>query len=681
MATTGYRLPKNSGALAEMLRKHVAREGSRSVIARLKWEIYELYIAGFRRFEAINWRTGTFNPFWLADDGKLEPQTAEILLEANRVIGMLSGMDLRPAVNRASDSLDDIRHAATARVIAAATLTEKQLIQMRSALLDNLVMLGCGGLHCVEETMPDGSAGYDVEVVHPRELLPFPSVGYDKNKAQGKVRVRWVSLDYLVDKFGSSIKKRVSKMYAREVAIGSSMDGRMWDDTVLLRSYREPMRDGSSPEPTMEVMVRLNELWTEGVAGTVCEYALTSGDEVLDRVDYESLPRPYYCPLTVVRFLQSSSWYGAGYVDVLFSEVREFERLLKDVINNVRDLDRYPVTVLPHGQINERKQFKDDNRTLRFITVKPELTLMGGGTSLTRPMTISPHNAGADLPGKTAQFFMSMMDRHKMIPDLLEEKGRVDSAQGLKFLDNVSKETMTVPTRNIVEGVGDVYRYMTSEAVTRIVNAADARVPVSGIDLGLAGAVIDFRRGELVTSNMPVVDVSRLNFGVRGTELRNDAVFVQESLEYIKLGVEDPQEFRLACVKNGVRSSLDLDGDKAAYLTVVENILTIVGDGETPGPVAFVHPHMEKPELQLRVLNEFLGGPVVRRCSNKVVNLLLAYKQSLTYFMGAVLPQMVPDAADIALMEKTRDDTLRAAGPALTEGGSPDGEGQEPQVA
>ena len=91
-----------------------------------------------------------------------------------------------------------------------------------------------------------------------------------------------------------------------------------------------------------------------------------------------------------------------------------------------------------------------------------------------------------------------------------------------------------------------------------------------------------------------------------------------------------------------------MDEDQSAYEQVVQNILTLYGDGGSPGQV-IIAPHTSRPEFQLRVLNGFMSSPLMARAEPNVIDEFKKYREAMIQFMGASLPAMVPNPDSAAL--------------------------------
>jgi len=263
------------------------------------------------------------------------------------------------------------------------------------------------------------------------------------------------------------------------------------------------------------------------------------------------------------------------------------------------------------------------------------------------PFVISPHNAG-DIPGKTAQFAKQLMQSINPVQDLIAEKGRVDSATGLQFLDEQINRAMTNPTMGVSQAFGKVYRSIVSNA-SRELMMSPKPLPVTSLDLDLAGAVIDFDRSEVSFENNPIPNVSSLTFSVKQINPRSEVARKQEAMQLLQAGLMDPDALKLFALKEGLDFAMYMDENQAAYELVVQNILTLYGDGMSPGQI-IITPHTSAPEFQIRVLSSFMSSPQMAKADPGVIDEFKKYRESLIQFMGRSLPNTVPNPDLMAAM-------------------------------
>jgi hypothetical protein len=483
----------------------------------------------------------------------------------------------------------------------------------------------------------------DLEVVHPKELLPFPSLGQDHTKARGVIRQRVVTMGFLQERYGKRfLEKEKMKMDAWSWEYGHDMEepADAPGNGYVLNSAASGALNGIPGDNEMEV-VKVRELWLDGPRGTCSRYVVSSGNVIIEDRDLSDVET--YCPIGFARFMDNGTFHGAGLFDLMFGIVREMERLLKSLFNNIRDIDKYGVLVMPQGTINERAVLRDIGKGLRYMSYSRD-ALLGDDF---KPMVIQPYNAG-DVPGKVAQFAKGIVDSLSPVQDLLAEKGRVDSASGLQFLDEQISKAMTNPTSGVQAAFGGMYKSLVQKA-TKEMLVSDRALPVNKLTLDLAGAVIDPENGTVSFKKNPIPNFSQISFTVKDTSPRSEVVRKQEAMGLLQAKVTDPEALKLFALKEGLDFAMWMEEEKSAYESIIRNTLLLYGDGQQTQQIV-VTPHTARPDLQLRVLSAFMSNPIMSLASPAVQDAFKAYRESLISFMGQSLPAMVPNPDDVALV-------------------------------
>jgi hypothetical protein len=240
------------------------------------------------------------------------------------------------------------------------------------------------------------------------------------------------------------------------------------------------------------------------------------------------------------------------------------------------------------------------------------------------------------------------MQQISPVQDLLQEKGRVDSAPGLQFLDEQITKAMTNPSIGIQRAFGNMYRSMTAQAVSNIVQFPRT-VPVNYVTLDLAGAVLDIEKSTVSFENNPLPQVGYLSFGVKQVNPRSETARKEEAMALLKTGLTDPTGLKIFALKEGLDFAMWMDEEKGAYESIVQNILVLYGNGETPGQVV-VTQHMMRPDIQMRVLSGFMTSPILSVASPEVQDEFRKFRDAMLRFMGQTLPQQVPTPDEAAVM-------------------------------
>ena len=670
MPVEKIRLPKNKKSLARVIDQHAEREESRLSYRRTMWLLAWYYLNGARRFDVFDPEHGNLQPHYLDEDGNMEFQSQELLSAIDRVSARLSAANFMPLVTRKNNSLTAIKDRSVAQIIANSMVSEDQLELVKTQFCHLFSTLGSCGIsgHMVDH--PTIGLSTDLEVIHPRELFPFPSLGNDYTKAQGLMRQRAVPVSFLKEVFGRKVSNHLKEMEYWEKQAGENLDEDASNDFPGNLHYNDGTQVPGTPSQDEEHIgvAKIREVWLFEAQNLVSRYIVTSGDYVLHDQSFEGLE--VYCPIGFARFMENGSFHGAGMFDLLFSISRELERLMKSLFNNIRDIDKYGVLVMPQGQFNERAILRDVGNGLRMIPYEPDPVSAGF-----RPFTIAPHNAG-DIPGKTASFAKGVMDKLSPVRDLIEEKGRIDSAAGLSFLDEEVNRAMTNPSRGVEQAFGACYRSILSNA-SRIIMASPRPIPVTDLDLDMAGVVLDPETGSVsFQGSNPIPNLSTLQFSIKSRSPKSSTARKQEALEMLKAGLTDPDGLKILALKENLDFALYMDEEKAAYETMVRNCLLLFGDGQNPGEVV-VTPHTAKPEFQLRILTSFMASPSMSMAAPPVQDEFMKYRQFLFDSLGLTLPEAVPNPDDMSMLmqaeQAARERDAQMMQQMMQQGGGPGG--------
>jgi len=642
MASDTIKLPKNKEALARIIDQHAEREESRLSYRRTMWLLAWYYLNGARRFDVFDPEAGALRPHFLDEEGNMEFQSTELLRAIDKVSARLASMDLRPKVTREGSNLSGIRERSVAQILIDSLVSNDQIEKISTEFCHIFTTLGCCGLAGHLKDTPSVGLTADVEVVHPRELFPFPSLGVDYTKLSGLMRQRSVPLEFLKERFGRKVTQNLEKMEYWEQQVGEHIDETADAAEEGAFDYQDSSGAANKPSKVPESMgvVKIREVWTFGVGELVTRYVVTSGDFVLEDMDLEGVET--YCPIGFARFMENGTFHGAGLFDLLFSINREMERLLKSLFNNIRDVDRYGVLVMPQGQFNERAMLRDVGRGLRVVPFEPDPV----GDNF-RPFSITPHNTG-DVPGRTAAYAKQLMDGLTPVRDLIEEKGRIDSAAGLNFLDEETNKAMTTPSRGMERAFGSCYKAILS-AASRTMTFSPRPIPVNHMTLDLAGAIIDPVEGTVSFETNPVPTLTNLQLTIQQVNPRSLVARKKEAMEWLEKGLTDPDGLKLFALKEGLDLALWMEEEKSAYEAVIKNCLLLYGNGEDPGQIVLT-PHTARPSFQMRVLTSFMTSTSMIMASPEVQDEFMKYREFLMQSLGLTLPKAVPSPDDMAVL-------------------------------
>lgn len=648
MSIDTYQLPKDPLSLARVLHLHAMRSETQLMIRRINWMLAWYYMNGYRRFDTYNPATGVLTPFYTDRDNKMEFQNHQLLFDINQLAGRFQSMDCMPVANAGNNSLSSIRNRAIGQIVADAIISEDQVEATKEAASYLFTCLGSVGLQCHLVDHPTIGLISDQEVIHPREVFPFPMQGQDHTKVRGIMRQQMIPLSYLKDLYGDKIARRLEDMEYYEASAGEIIsDGALasgFSDTYGVHYFNGRGTKGDSNNTSRNTaieMVRMRQLWLTGPRNTTARYVCASGDVIFQDEDLSA--KEVYCPLAFSRFMNNGTFHGAGMFDLMFSQHRELEKLQKSLYANVTKTDRYGMLIIPASSMNQNVVLREVGEGLRAMFYEPDPIAEGFN-----PFPIQPVNSG-DFPGKVAAAATESLRSLNPIQDIIQEKGRVDSASGLAFLEEQMNKAITTPSTGIGAMWGTAYKAVVQKAAENLALSKRA-LPVTHLTLDLAGAVIDPREGTVTFDKNPVPDVSRLTFKIKSATPKSPTARKQEAIQLWERGIEqDPMNFRMFCMKEGLDIALYMDDDAGAFEATVRMILMLYNDGETPGVIT-PSPTNTKPDLALRILAGFLTKPVMSMASIEVQDAFTTFRETLMQFAGISLPQAVPNPDDAAML-------------------------------
>jgi hypothetical protein len=659
MATDPIKLTKDPLSLARIIDEHCEREQNRLSYRRASWLVALYYMMGARQFDVFDPTSGTVRYSYLDEEDRLEFQSSELLSAVDKISGRLSSLDFRPLVMRVGSSLSSIRQRSIAQIMLDQVVSDHQLQRVVPQFNHIFALLGSCGITGHMVNHPTVGMTADLEVVHPMELFPFPSLTQDYTKQRGLLRQRMVSMEYLKETFGAKIARNKERLEFFTVKPGETFEQQTANEYTLGTNvqYSDTKVVGSDPKYDAVEVVKVRELWLKGPRDTVSRYVVTSGEYVIHDEDLEG--REVYCPIGFARFMENGTFHGAGVFDLLFPLCREAEKLQKQLFKNIHDIDRYGVLVLPHGSFNANTMLRDVGKGLRVFPWEPDPISEGF-----RPFNITPFNSG-DVPGKVSNFAIQQIDRLNPIRDLIAEKGRVDSATGLQFLDEQVNRAMNTPTAGVQAAWGDCYRSVLAGTVREVVFSPKT-FTVDQLTLDLAGVVVDPETMAVSFESNPLPSLGQLSFKIKDINPRSKVARKQEALQLQQQFQIDPDTFMLFALKEGLDFAMWTDEHQSAYESVVRNCLLLYGDGKSPGQVVLT-PQTTKPEMQIRVLNSFMAGPTMAVASAEVQNAFIEYHKTLMGFMGLVLPNALPNPDDVAMLGRLDQQMAQLQG--LQQGG------------
>lgn len=641
---TSLILPKTPKARAAIIQNHLLREKRNNAYWRALSLLALYYSLGFRHFDVMDPVNGDVKPtFFDEKDGGLEYWSTALLFEIQEIVGHMTSLDMGPAVLRTGTSLSAIRDRSIAQVLLDSTTDRDRIKDAQRGWAWLAAMYGMAGISTSLSDSPTVGLSVELEVVHPEELYPFPSLGTNQFSARGVMRNRAVPLDWLRAVYGNAKVNRALKsgrMIRTTIQFGESLQ-RGISTTAAARSkgtntVLTPPGAGESSSDTALDIVEITELWVTGPTGTVNEYCLVSGGFEFEYLDYRTVS--VYPTLNTARFYENGSWYGTSHFYMRYGSHRAAERMLSRLFRNIRQQDKYGILVLPQGEYNEDTAFADYGEALKFLKIRPDVF-----SDSFKPFSVPVPNTGT-LPFQAVQAATAEGDRVNPVPDLIQNKGRIDSAAGLSALEQSSRKAITNPEQSMIRVFSSSWRSGAQQIATALTEKPRP-VPVKRLNLDMLGVIIG--DGDLVSfDENPIPNIRLLRFSVQEDNPKSVEVRKQEAQEALGAGLMTPDEYKLFLLQEGIDVAMWTQPHKAIYERTVRRLLRLYGDGKTPGQIVATA-DTTRPDLELMILEPILYGDALAQASVQVQNEFQALKQYLEAAQGFALPPGVPSFEEL----------------------------------
>lgn len=636
-------LPDSDDLLALTINRHVDRERTRMMPMTTMFRVIWEYLAGARQFNVVDLRTGVVTTQHLDKEGKMEFQGPDLLRAIDQVVGYLNGYDFTNKVTGSGQSLSSIRDSAVGQVVSDAAFSSHDLDTAQNQFLHLFVSLGSCGISSHVENNPASGIGMtaDLEVIHPSELYPFPSLGMDLSKQRGIGREYFVTLADLENRYSKAkIRDQLKNLYYFTLQTGENPDmkgqSNNWWTSEAINNNQE-MKKGHGEYDTvrgeLQGYCRIREVWLDGPRRTCSKKVCVSGTSVLQRDDFTGVEA--YTPIGFARFIENGTFYGAGMYSLLFSFARQLELLNKNLFTEAMDKERFGYLVIPQGSFQINSTLREVGKGLKVLPWEPDPMTDNGQ----RPFMVQPYNTG-DTPVKTAVYAKNYFESISPLRDIIKEKGRIDSARAMDILVEQADQAMTSPTRGIMRAWGDMYRAGIAKC-SEVLMESPRALPVGKLTLDLAGAVIDWEKNLVRFPDNPLPSMSRLSFGPRMAGNKSKAQRKAEATELLKLGLGSPLKILIKSIEEGWDFALWLKPEETAIKSIIRNILTLYNDGVTPGQL-LDNPNFARPDIQQMFLDEFMASYKMAVADIAVQREFIAYRKFLISQNGRTLPEGLP---------------------------------------
>lgn len=635
-------LPKDEEQLSKAVNAHFERCYVEAMPYFTRMRVAEAYLAGARIFKVINATTGEVKAFYPEDDFKAF-KSADLIRLIDRVTGHLNSYDMTCKINRVGTSLTAVREAAAGQILVDAALAPDAVSEAQRIFNWTFASKGsCGITAKVKDSASMLGLETELQIIPPYELVPYPAIREDLTKLAGIGRQSYVSVSSLRKKLGTAKLKAAfeKRLYWFKAQPGTNIQmesivGDLAGSYGLYGMYgNEPHTNtavGSMENREENGYVRIRELWIKAPGGLCTRKVTVSGNAVLEDINYEEKGIEAYVPIGFARFIENGTFYGAGMYDLLFSTVREIEKMHDVLFKNVADDASCGYILLPQGSSNMELVAKPVDKGLKIISYEPDPY----GTSGHRPIEVRPVST-SDKATNTTAYAMGYLNTLNPLQDLVAEKGRIDSQTGLAFLQEYINKAMTNQTSGLVQAFSTMYRSVLGQTIQRLVSNNRA-IPVTRVSLDLAGAIVDWRDGTVQFKVVPIGSLRGVKCEPRLTEFRSMQQRKAEAQEWLKLAMVTPMQVLIKSIIEGWDLPVWMDSEQSAVQSCIQDILTLYGDGETPGAVE-VNPNFNRPEIQLPIIDAFMASEKMRVASIDVQNSFISWREQLQTFIGRTLP-------------------------------------------
>jgi hypothetical protein len=612
------------------------------------------YLRGVRNFVGIDRLSGSvrwsYNP---QQDGKfLDFVFHDMVVKKDQVVGQLEQFDVSPLVKTDLVGLSMVRQKNAAQVLLDSSLDPAHLDQTQTLVNNMLTDYGSVGLASHTVVIPGLGPRLELEAVAPWEILPFPGITMDPSKQRGYVRRRLVDLEFLKKRYPKNAAANEDKMDGWRVpygsdtsSIGTSFTGDL--ATHGAHTVRPPMvgsragvvanRPGADKYMPGQTLVMFEEWFLLGSQGNVIRYIARSGEWIAEDEDYMDNPAP--CSISFRRYMENGSFYGIGIPGLLMHINRNNEQMLFRIFEHIRSMDKFGTLVIPAGQFDPAKQFKETPYGLLVCTWEPEQW-----NSNLRPFKMDPHTPGRDA-ASIVSLGQQVADSLVRVPEVLlgDAPGRVDSHAALQFAADKASNTFHNPTTSVARLFGNAYRYGVWALSRDYVDGGsdqDARIPITKLHHTMIGTAIEVPSPESngvatlkLTSDL-VPDFTLLTFGVRGDGIRLKLAEAQKVAEGLRTGTTTLEE---AIMLNAMKG-LDLPFYRPEWEQTIRsttlNILLLFNDGVTPGQM-FDNPDFGVSTAKMMLIQEVMAMTEFALASEEVKSVFQQWLEDLRGDAGA----------------------------------------------
>ena len=578
-------------------------------IQKIEWMRNHYYMQGARNFSGIDYLTGSMDVNFENIYGQIDYRYEQVVRRANDELGRRLRIDLNPVATKEHDfSLEGLRRCAMANVVLSNIVADLSIEQIKKSAIEMMLRFGTVGIAAWgQRNLGPGKVTRPIlEIVPPWELLSVPSDPATPEAVMGIIRYRWVPVKWLKkqDKLGKFQTGGKDGVRVIEVPYGDDPEKYGVDSGGSASSNTGVVSKKDSSNVPIVEYTDLAELFVPEKDGTLRQYVVWAGGKTLhvgNFEDTESAKRPMM-PIGIARDLSMGGFYGRSFCSLLIPTNIEVEYMLKNLFENMQDLDAFGYLTLPLDMGINESQLRQGGKP-RILWYQPDPTLPEH-----RPGAIQPVNLG-ELPARVAAVGKEIIDDLSGQSAMMRQgdaPGRVDSAGALGMLMEESAVPLGGPMLSLAEAFLTAYRALLGMAKEEWPEGHLARI--TSIDDTIMGVVIDSETGRLKLEPNSVPHPTEVELKVRSQIPTSKNQRKAELLQMLQLGLVTPRELRrINWIEDlglplGNRAELE-NWRRATFQNIV-----MFGDGKTPGEVPF-SPESDIPEIQLEAISTFMAKP------------------------------------------------------------------------
>ncbi len=627
----------------------------------VEWWMVHYYLLGARRFQVLDWDRGTVRIAFESQEGELDFRWEDIVVQYQAELGRLNRIDVNPATSSEGLSLDAMRGAGVSKAFLDAQVAGMGLETVQSRHTQMLIKYGTAGLAVWRQDRPapkgeESSIEYEYEVVPPWQLLSIPDSPPTLEDVRAIVRSRDVPLRWLRArkqfKLPDGDDNPILKI--RKVPLGQvrgSRGSRSGSIDPSIIGSNDPMMPGpgaaggrrGDDARGYESVVTLHEVFVQGPEDTCAAYHAVVGDHLAADHDYWAAGEKRVCPITVGRYTPTDSFYGRGFLSRLIGINHETEKMLRNLFENVQDMDEFGYLMVPNNLGINKRAFKK--------TSKPRIIYYGADYTLpeSKPYTLEPATTG-DFPGRVASMATQLQQKLSGQSELLsgEAPGRTDSAAAMGFLFETSNIPLSVPAEEIRRSWSHVHRALLQ--MGREDHSEGDIIRLRSVDDSVAGVILDPQTGTMKLDSSVLPDAWDVKVGIQESMPQPKAQRKAELVQMLQLQLVTPLEFRIINYREELGFPVGNRAEWSGYQKAMFHNIIMFGDGKTPGTVVSDN-KFDNPEIQLFALQDFVAKVQFSLASKEIQE---AFEQRITYFQSLTgsYPEQLPrpeEAAELAL--------------------------------